>query len=382
MYDRPLCSGGMLQFEDGEEEISVGLERIHLEDDAGKLLHGRGGHSLIDFNRCGTPLVEIVTLPEIYSPRHASLLLQRLRQVLRYLGICDGNLEEGSMRVDVNISTRKRDDDLLGTRTEIKNLNSFKAVEAGLDMEIERQRDVLSSGGSIVQVTNLWDARERKLVTMRRKERAHDYRYFPDPDLPVLVVDEKRIEDERAMIPELPLDRERRFRREYGLSAYDAGVLTAESDMADYFEKTAGMTGEPKMTANWVMRDVLRELKKSGTDIGRFPVGPAALSGLIRLVMDGIISNSAGAEVFTEMLDSGEDAAAVVKRLGLERISAEEELEAIVELVLGSCPDELERYRRGKRQLMKFFVGQVMKESGGKADPEVVIEILKRKLGA
>ena len=381
MYERPLCTGGSLVFEDEGTEVDVGLEQIHLEDDAGKLLHGRGGHSLIDFNRCGVPLVEIVTRPEIQTPRKASLVLRRLRQLLRYLEICDGNLEEGSMRVDVNISLRKAGDDALGTRTEIKNLNSFKAVEAGLEIEIERQRDELESGGTIIQVTNLWDAREKKLVTMRRKEGAHDYRYFPEPDLPILTVGNAWIEGERAKIPELPLDRERRFRREYGLSTYDAAVLTDESDIADYYEETARLTGEPKTSANWVMRDVLRELKSTGGDIEGFPAGPAALAGLIDLVKGGVVSTSAGVEIFAAMLESGESAADAVKRLGLERISEEDELEAIVDRVLESNPDELERYHSGKKQLMKFFVGQVMRESGGKADPVIVSTILRRKLG-
>jgi aspartyl-tRNA(Asn)/glutamyl-tRNA(Gln) amidotransferase subunit B len=381
MYDRPLCTGGSLVFEDEGTEVNVGLEQIHLEDDAGKLLHGRGGHSLIDFNRCGVPLVEIVTRPEIHSPRQASLVLRRFRQLLRYLEICDGNLEEGSMRVDVNISVMRTGDDVLGTRTEIKNLNSFKAVEAGLEIEIERQRDELEAGKTIVQVTNLWDARERKLVTMRRKEGAHDYKYFPEPDLPVLTVGEGWIEEERAKIPELPLDRERRFRHEYGLPSYDAGVLTAESDIADYYEETARLTGEPKTSANWVMRDVMRELKSTDGDIGGFPAGPAALAGLIDLVKGGVVSTSAGVEIFTAMLESGESAAAAVKRLGLERISEEDELETIVDRVLESNPDELERYHSGKKQLMQFFVGQVMKESGGKADPVIVSTILRRKLG-
>ncbi len=381
MYDRPLCTGGSLVFEDEGTEVNVRLERIHLEDDAGKLLHGRGGHSLIDFNRCGVPLAEIVTRPEIHSPRQASLFLRRLRQMLRYLEICDGNLEEGSMRVDVNVSLRRTGDDALGTRTEIKNLNSFKAVEAGLEVEIKRQRDELESGGTIVQVTSLWDAREKKLVTMRSKERAHDYRYFPEPDLPLLIIGEGWIEEERAKIPELPLDRERRFRREYGLPAYDAGVLTAESDIADYYEETANLTGEPKTSANWVMRDVLRELKSTGGDIGGFPAGPAALAGLIDLVKGGVVSNSAGADVFAAMIESGESAADAVKRLGLECISEVNELEEIVDRVLESKPDEVERYHRGKKQLMKFFVGQVMKESGGKADPLIVSGILRRKLG-
>lgn len=381
MYDRPLCTGGSLVFEDEGTEVNVGLEQIHLEDDAGKLLHGREGHSLIDFNRCGVPLVEIVTRPEIHNPRQASLVLRRFRQLLRYLEICDGNLEEGSMRVDVNISLMRTGDDVLGTRTEIKNLNSFKAVEAGLEIEIERQRDELEAGRTIVQVTNLWDARERKLVTMRRKEGAHDYKYFPEPDLPVLTVGDGWIEEERTKIQELPLDRERRFRHEYGLPSYDAGVLTAESDIADYYEETARLTGEPKTSANWVMRDVMRELKSTDGDIGGFPAGPAALAGLIDLVKGGVVSTSAGVEIFTAMLESGESAAAAVKRLGLERISEEDELETIIDRVLESNPDELERYHSGKKQLMKFFVGQVMKESGGKADPVIVSTILRRKLG-
>jgi aspartyl-tRNA(Asn)/glutamyl-tRNA(Gln) amidotransferase subunit B len=380
MYDRPLCRGGSLEFEDGQEEVSIPLDRIHLEDDAGKLLHGRGGHTLVDFNRCGIPLVEIVTRPEIYSPGHASLFLQRLRQMLRYLEICDGNLEEGSMRVDVNISLRAKGDETLGTRTEIKNLNSFKAVEAGIEKEMERQREELESGGTIVQVTNLWDAKEKRLVTMRRKEGAHDYRYFPEPDLPVLLVDEAWIEKERAGIPELPLERGRRFCREYGLSAYDAGVLTAESDIADYFEETARLTGEPKTSANWVMRDVLHELKTRSGGIGEFPIGAGGLAGLIDLIIDGVVATSAGTEVFTAMLESGESAADALRRLGLEQISGEDELEGIVDRVLESNPGELERYRGGKKQLMKFFVGQVMKESRGKADPVIAGEILRRKL--
>ena len=381
MYDRPLCIGGTLEFEDGEEEVCIGLERIHLEDDSGKLLHGRGGHSLIDFNRCGMPLVEIVTRPEIHKLRHASLFLQKLRQMLRYLGICDGNLEEGSMRVDVNISLRREGDVTLGTRTEIKNLNSFKAVEAGLEIEIERQQRELESGGTIEQVTNLWDAKEKKLVTMRRKEGALDYRYFPEPDLPVLFVDDEWIEEEGKKIPEMPLERERRFRHEYGLPAYDAGVLTAESEIADYFEETAGLTGEPKTSANWVMRDVLRELKSAGIGITDFSVRPDALAGLIDHVRDGVISTSAGAEVFAAMVESGESAADAVRRLGLERISGEDELEALVDLVLRSHPDEIDRYHEGKKLLMKFFVGQVMKESRGKADPVIVSDILMKKLG-
>ncbi len=380
MYDRPLCSGGSLLFEDGEEEVTVGLERIHLEEDAGKLLHGQGGHSLIDFNRCGVPLVEIVTLPVIRTPRHASLYLRRLRQILRYLEICDGNLEEGSLRVDVNISLREKGDETLGTRTEIKNLNSFKAVEAGLETEIERQRKELQAGEKIIQVTNLWDAKEKKLVLMRLKEGAHDYRYFPEPDLPVLIVDDDWITDEKAKIPELPLARERRFQREYGLSVYDAGVLAAESDIADYYEETIKLTGEPKITANWVMREVLRELKSGGGEIAGLRVRPERLADLIAIVLEGGITTSAGATVFAAMLDSDESAKDIVKRLGLELLSDEGELGTIVGAIIASHPDEVERYRGGKKELMKFFIGQVMKESGGKADPGIAGDILRKRL--
>ena len=380
MYDRPLCSGGILVFEDRDEEISIGLERIHLEDDAGKLLHGHGGHSLIDFNRCGVPLAEIVTQPVIESPRHAVMYLRRLRQILRYMGVCDGNLEEGSLRVDVNISLREKGDETLGTRTEIKNLNSFKAVEAGLESEIERQRKELEAGGKVVQVTNLWDAKEKRLVMMRRKEGAHDYRYFQEPDLPMLVISDDWIDDEKVKIPELPLERERRFQRGYGLSAYDAGVLTAESDIADYYEETARLTGEPKITANWVMREVLRELKSRDGDIAGLPVGPDRLAGLIAVVLEGVITTSAGAGVFSAMLDSSESAKEIVKRLGLEMLSEEGELESIVDSIIASNPDEVERYRNGKKQLMQFFIGQVMKESRGKADPGLAGDILRKRL--
>jgi aspartyl-tRNA(Asn)/glutamyl-tRNA(Gln) amidotransferase subunit B len=254
-------------------------------------------------------------------------------------------------------------------------------VEAGLEMEIERQKCELERGGVIKRVTNLWDAREKKLVTMRRKEGAHDYRYFPEPDLPVLTVEDALIESERSKIPELPLERERRFRTEYGLPEYDSGVLTAERDIADYFEDTARLTGDPKTTANWIMRDVMRRLKESGGDIAGFPVRPGGLASLIKMIGDGVVFTSAAAEIFSEMADTGSTAEDALERLGLERISGEKELESLVDGVLSSNPEEVERYRGGRKQLMKFFIGQVMKESGGKADPLVAGEILRRRLG-
>ena len=382
MYDRPLCSGGSLAWETDAGAAEVAIERIHLEDDAGKLLHREGGDSLVDFNRCGVPLVEIVTRPVIHAAPEAALFLRKLRQLLRYLGICDGNLEEGSMRCDVNISLRRSGESGFGTRTEIKNLNSFKAVEAGIRLEIARQGRVLDEGGAIEQQTSLWDARRRTLAVMRRKEQAHDYRYFPEPDLPPLHVDTEWIERQRGLIPELPLERERRFRAQYGLSAYDAQVLCAEREIADYFERTATLSGEPKTSANWVMREVLAALKGAQSGPAGFPIGPESLAGLVQLVAGGVIGGTAAAAVFQEMVRTGDDARAVVQRMGLELIGGGEKLELIVAAVVSAHPGEVERYRSGKLQLLEFFVGQVMKESRGQADPQLARDLLKRRLDA
>jgi aspartyl-tRNA(Asn)/glutamyl-tRNA(Gln) amidotransferase subunit B len=380
MYDEPLCRDGYIELEEIGEMRRIGIERIHLEDDAGKLMHDAGGGSRVDFNRCGVPLIEIVTKPDIRSAAEAGRYLTRLRQILRYLGICDGNMEEGSLRCDVNVSLRAAGTDKLGTKTEIKNLNSFKAVGSGIRYEIDRQTEVLACGGTVTQVTNLWDAAGKRLVTMRSKEYAHDYRYFPEPDLLPLVVDDTWIEEARRSIPELPLARERRFREAYGLSAYDADVLCAEKGVADYFEEVADTTGEPKTSANWVMREVLEGLKEVETGIERFPVTPASLGKLIMLVRGGVISGSAGHDVFVEMARSGGTACAVVKRLGLTQVSDEGALETLVEEVLADHPGEIEKYRRGKTQLLGYFIGQVMKRSGGKANPKVTGDILRRKL--
>jgi len=388
MYDRPLCEDGYLEFELEEQSRRIGLERIHLEEDAGKLVHGGEGGSLIDFNRCGVALIEIVSRPEIRSPEEASKYLITLRQLLRYLEICDGNMEEGSLRCDVNISLR-RPGGALGTKTEIKNLNSFKAVEMGIRFEIERQAGVLKSGGRIEQVTNLWDSGQKKLLTMRSKEYAHDYRYFPEPDLLPLDVGVDRIEGLRASLPELPLARERRFREKYGLPAYDANVLCAEKRLADYYEEVVRGGSDSKLAANWVMREVLEEIKTAAgeplpADAFAFkaPVEPRRLAELIALVSTGGISNSAGREVFKEMVKSGDPPARVVERLGLTQVSGEKELEQWVADVIAANPDEVARYKAGKTQLLGFFVGQVMKKSGGKANPKLTGEIVKKKLEA
>ncbi len=380
MYDKPLCEEGRLEFELDGEIRGVALERIHLEEDAGKLIHADEGGSLVDFNRCGVPLIEIVSKPEIGSAEEASRYLVALRQLLRYLGICDGNMEEGSLRCDVNISLR-RPGDKLGTKTEIKNLNSFRAVELGIRFEIERQAGVLRSGGRIEQVTNLWDSGQKKLLTMRSKEYAHDYRYFPEPDLLPLDVDGAWIERLRAALPELPLSREKRFREKFGLPAYDANVLCAEKGLADYYETVVGAGSDPKLAANWVMREILEETR-SGAEfaVASAPVPAERLAELIALVSGGVISNSAGREVFKEMVKSADPAAKVVERLGLTQVSGEKELEQWVSDAIAANPDEVARYKAGKTQLLGFFVGQVMKKSAGKANPKLTGEIVKKKL--
>ncbi len=381
MYDKPLCKNGFVEIETDAGPRNIRVERIHLEDDAGKMSHETGKDSLVDFNRCGVPLIEIVSRPDIRTGHEAVKYLMRVQQILRYLGICDGNLEEGSMRCDVNISLRPAGSTELGTKTEIKNLNSFKAIEKGVEFEVERQRGVIEEGGRVKQVTNLWDAGSGRLVMMRSKEEAHDYRYFPEPDLLPLEVDEEWIAGVRDMIPELPLEKERRFKEEYLLSDYDSGVLCADKGIADYFEIVAESTGLPKKSANWVMREIMGALKNLGCAIKAFPVEPEKIAGLIVLVEDGIISGSAGQDVFAEMIKSGADPKEVVKKLGLEQISDSSELEDMVDGIIAAHPEEGERYREGKKNLLGFFVGQVMKESRGKANPELARNIFIKKLG-
>ncbi len=380
MYDKPLCEEGYLEFEMDGKTRRIALERIHLEEDAGKLLHSDEGGSLVDFNRCGVPLIEIVSKPEIRSPEEASTYLVTLRQLLRYLDICDGNMEEGSLRCDVNISLREPGGSL-GTKTEIKNLNSFKAVEMGIRFEIERQAGVLESGGRIEQVTNLWDSTQKKLLTMRSKEHAHDYRYFPEPDLLPLDVDPAWIERSRSALPELPLAREKRFREEYRLPDYDAGVLCAEKWLADYYETVVKAGSDPKIAANWVMREILEEIK-AGAESGKAaaPVPAERLAELIALISGGAISNSAGREVFKDMVKTGDAPGKVVERLGLTQVSGGDELERWVADAIAANPDEVARYKGGKTQLLGFFVGQVMKKSGGKANPKLTGELVRKKL--
>ena len=379
-FDRPLCEHGSILVGDGKR---VGITRIHLEEDAGKLTHETDGeHSLVDMNRVGVPLIEIVSEPDMRTSKEASAYMQKLRSLVRYLDICDGNLEEGSLRCDVNVSLRPSEDAPFGVKTEVKNLNSFKAVEQALEYEIKRQTEMLDAGETIHQQTLLWDAQKGEAQLMRSKEEAHDYRYFPEPDLIVLDAPDELVERMRGELPELPDAKAARFEQELGIPAYDAGVLTASKEVAAYYEDVAGAVGDAKAASNWVMGEVLRELKESKVEIDDFKIAPKDLAALVDEQKSGKINMPTAKEVFKEMLETGRDAKTIIADKGLEQISDTSEIDTIVQSVLDENPDEVGRYLGGKDQLIKFFVGQVMKQSRGKANPAMATELLKTALDA
>ena len=384
-YERPLATSGSVAFTlaDGAER-RVRLTRIHMEEDAGKLLHEgfpwSGEKSGVDLNRAGVPLVEIVTEPDLRGPEEAHAYLTALRAILLYAEVSDGNMEEGSLRCDANVSIRPRGVATLGTRTEIKNLNSFRNVSRALEHELARQVAVVEAGGEVLQETLLWDPDRGETVSMRSKEEAHDYRYFPEPDLPPLVTGAEWVEEARRSLPELPAERRLRLATEYGLPGYDASVLTQERAVADYFEAAARSSGNPKAASNWVMTEVLRKLKESGRGIASSPVPPAALAGLVRLIDAGTISGKIAKDVFERMWATGEPAAAIVEREGLTQLSDDSALEAIVAEAVASFPEQAASYRAGKTAALGWFVGQVMKRTGGRANPQRVNELLRRAL--
>jgi aspartyl-tRNA(Asn)/glutamyl-tRNA(Gln) amidotransferase subunit B len=334
----------------------------------------------VDYNRSGVPLIEIVSEPDMRSASEAADFFARLRDILVWLGVNDGNMEEGSLRCDANVSVRPVGQQPFGTKAEVKNLNSFRYVQKALEYEIERQTDLLESGGRVVQETRLWDSATGRTVSMRSKEEAHDYRYFPEPDLPPVVVDAARIDAVRATMPELPEARRRRFVAAYGLPEYDAGVLTQSASLADYFEQVASAAGNSKAASNWVMGELLRTLNERGQSIDGAPLKPLALAGLIVLVEKGTISSSIAKEVFAKMYDSGRTADAIVSAEGLAQIGDESALASIVQEVLTSHADAVGQYRAGKTATFGFLVGQVMKRSGGKANPKLANQILRRAL--
>jgi aspartyl-tRNA(Asn)/glutamyl-tRNA(Gln) amidotransferase subunit B len=385
-YELPVCEKGFLEIDAGAEKKTIHLTRIHMEEDAGKNIHDvRGDYSLVDLNRAGVPLLEIVSEPDLRSAEEATAYLRKLRAILQYLEICDGNMEEGSFRCDANVSVRPAGSTELGTKVEIKNLNSFKAVEKAIASEIERQIATLSQGGKLIQETRLWDADREVTRSMRSKEFAHDYRYFPDPDLLPLVIDEKWIADIRATLPELPDARERRFIAEYGLPPYDAALLTSRKDVADYFEAAVNIHSNPKAISNWVMGDLFRVIKERKLDealhIAAWPVPAEYIAAMVKMIDEGKISGKIAKGLFTEMLATGAAPDAIVREKGLEQVSDTGSIESAVDQVLAAQSKQVADYRAGNEKIFGFLVGQVMKATQGKASPQMVNEMLKRKLG-
>lgn len=384
-YELPVCVGGWIAIDGEGGEKHIRLARIHMEEDTGKNIHdAESDASLVDFNRSGVPLLEIVSEPDISSAQEASAYLRKLRQILQYLEICDGNMEEGSFRCDANVSVRPRGSQALGTKVEIKNMNSFRHVERAIEFEIRRQSHALEEGESIVQETRLWDPEREVTRSMRTKEYAHDYRYFPEPDLPPLRLDPAWIEEIRASLPELPDARRARFVRDYGLPSYDADVLTARRDLAEYYEAVVACGVAPKAASNWVMGDILRVVRERGLDrelrIQQWPVPASDLAALIQLIERGTISGKIAKTVFERMVATNQPPADIVRQEGLVQITDEQALAKEIERVLADNPDKVAEYRAGKEKLFGFFVGQIMKRTGGKANPQKVNELLRSLL--
>jgi aspartyl-tRNA(Asn)/glutamyl-tRNA(Gln) amidotransferase subunit B len=378
----PIVGKGSLTIDiDGERKV-IGITRAHLEEDAGKSLHEDfHGMTGIDLNRAGTPLVEIVSEPDMRSGAEAVAYLKALHSLVTYLDICDGNMQEGSFRCDANVSVRPLGQEEFGTRAELKNINSFRFVEKAIEFEVERQIDLLESGGKVVQETRLYDSNKNQTRSMRSKEEANDYRYFPDPDLPPMELDEAFIESVRAELPELPEARRIRFTTDYGLSEYDAGVLTSTRELADYFEAAVGRLPEqPKQVANWVNGELAAHLNKDGIDISASPIDAQALAGLVARIADGSISGKIAKDVFEAMWSGEGSADDIIEARGLKQISDDSAIEPIIDEVLANNPTQIEQFKAGQTKLLGFFVGQVMKATQGKANPKQVNELLRQKL--
>ncbi len=382
-FELPVVARGRLEIvlDDGTRK-TVGITRAHLEEDAGKSLH-EDFHGLtgIDLNRAGTPLLEIVSEPDLRSAKEAVAYMKKIHTLVQYLGICDGNMQEGSFRCDANVSVRPKGQDKFGTRAEIKNINSFRFVERAINYEVERQIELIESGGKVVQETRLYDPDRGETRSMRSKEEANDYRYFPDPDLLPLVIDDALIEAVRAAMPELPDEKSIRFSRDYGLSEYDAGVLTASRAMADYYETVVRrLGGQPKLAANWVMGDLAGALNKDNLEIEASRIDADSLAGLLVRIADDTISGKIAKEVFEAMWGEGRSADAIIEAKGLKQITDTSAIEQAIAEVMAKNPGQLADYRAGKDKLFGFFVGQVMKATGGKANPAQLNELLKQKL--
>jgi aspartyl-tRNA(Asn)/glutamyl-tRNA(Gln) amidotransferase subunit B len=383
-FDQPLATGGKVEIgirEDGSP-ITIGVTRVHMEEDAGKSVHDRyPGVTAIDLNRAGVPLIEIVSEPDMRSSREAGAYLRVLKQILEYMAVSDVSMEEGSLRVDANVSARRRGETKLGTKTEVKNMNSFSGVERALEMEFVRQVGILEQGGRIEQQTMLWDGAAGQVRPSRTKEGSHDYRYFPEPDLPPLILEQGWIDRMRDELPELPAARRGRFAHDYALSGYDVDVLTADPQVADYYESVTRAHGDPKASANWVMGEVLAQLRTSGQEITSFRVRPHDLAQLLNLVRDGIVSHTAAKQIFARMVATGDPPAQIAEREGLVKVNDDSQLAGWLDEVIAEMPNESERFRNGERKLQGVLVGAVMKKSKGRADPRRLNQLLAERFG-
>jgi len=382
-YELPIAEFGHIDIEVNDDKKRIGITRIHMEEDAGKLNHDPDRPvSMVDFNRTGVPLIEIVSEPDIRSSEEAGAYLRQLRSIVRYLDICDGNLEEGSFRCDANVSIMPMGSKTFGTRTELKNLNSFKNVEKAILYEISRQKELLMEGGEVVLETRLWDAAKNRTTSMRSKEEAHDYRYFPDPDLLPLVIDDEWIDSIKKNLPELPETKKKRFIKQYGLPSYDAAFLTSDRNLADFFEKCVKTFPDPKQVSNWVMGALSALLNAQGKTISQSPISSENLAELLGLIDKGIISGKIAKTVFEKMAQSGKTPEEIVEEKGLVQVTDVSAIEKVVSDVLARSPAEVEAYKGGKTKLLGYFVGQVMKETRGKANPKIVNDLLKKILDA
>lgn len=382
-YNTPICYEGGIEIELEDYTKEIGITRIHMEEDAGKSIHDQDPyHTLVDLNRAGTPLIEIVSEPDLRTPQEAYAYLTKIKQIVQYLEICDGNMEEGSLRCDANVSIRPRGQEKFGTRTELKNMNSFRNVERAITYEIERQIELVEAGGEVVQQTLLWDANKLETRIMRSKEEAHDYRYFPEPDIPPVIVTEELLDDIRKGLPELPSIRYRRFVDEFELSDDVAYTLTETRQLADYFENTLEYLNDPKAVANVVLTEVLRVLNDKSISIEQFSIHESRLAKLIRLKLDDKVNSSAMQQIFNKMLTSDQSAEELAKEMNLIQVSDTGFIDPIIDEIIENNPDEVQRYRDGKKALIGFFIGLVMKQSRGKANPKQVRERVTEKLEA
>ncbi|RKY82430.1 Asp-tRNA(Asn)/Glu-tRNA(Gln) amidotransferase GatCAB subunit B, partial [candidate division KSB1 bacterium] len=382
-YELPIAKGGWIEILINNKIKKIGLTRIHLEEDAGKLLHDpgkKGNKSYIDFNRTGVPLIEIVSEPDIRTPEQASKYLQMLRLILLYLEVCDGNMEQGSFRCDANISVRLKGEKRFGTKVELKNLNSFRFVQRALEYEIDRQIKILEEGDEIVQETRLWDEEKGITISMRGKEEAHDYRYFPDPDLVPVVIEKSWIEKIAKSLNELPFAKRERFVKEYNLPLYDAEILISSVELSDFFEACVKLYNKPKVISNWIMGELLKELNREHKKVSECSITPLMLVSMLKLIDKGVISGKIAKTVFEEMYRTGKLPEDIVKEKGLIQISNIEELEKIVSQIIEENPDKVSNYLSGQEKLFGFFMGQIMKATSGKANPQIASKILKDKL--